>query len=104
MQEDDKKHTRLIAKVLREIVGRQSFTDYHEVKDALRARLRVLRIRYQQYEFDDAITLVNYEDPIVAQPSVTRPCPPLKEVRPILRAEATRLWRDILARLGRATP
>lgn len=49
---------RLLSKVLRQVATAQRFTTYGELKEAFRAQLRQLRIRYQQHEFDDVFAIV----------------------------------------------
>lgn len=49
---------RLLTKVLRQVATSQRFTSYTDVKHAFRQQLGVLRVRYQQHEFDDAFGLV----------------------------------------------
>lgn len=92
---------RLIVKLLREVVTRQRFTEYSDVKDALRRKLSALRIRYQQREFDDAYPIVASNLPLVRLPAkpvvmVER----LEENRSLSRYDAAEAMAQIRQRLG----
>lgn len=90
---------RLIAKVLRDVRRRQAFTTYADLKVALRTELGRLRIRYRQYELDDAISLVATNAALVVTPRVP-PRPPAAIDTPALsRVEAKRIYEQIMARL-----
>lgn len=87
---DGNPRLRLIAKVVRQLVTAERFTTFADLKYALRLRLGVLRIPYQQHEFDDACSLVASNQRIVHLPA-----PPVCHVehsadaRPLTRAEAS---------------
>ena len=74
---------RLIAKVLREFVATERFASYADLKDALRRRLVRLRIRrYEQGDFDHAITVVASNTALVGVSAAPRrdPVPPVLAV------------------------
>jgi|SRR5262245_3400571 len=89
---------RLIAKVLRTVLHRETFHSFADLKPALRLELRRLRIRYQPADIDDAISLVCTSVRMVPafksrpQPAILDPAPPLH------RVEATRIYAALMAR------
>jgi hypothetical protein len=65
-QHDGNPIGRLIAKIAREVRPADGFEDYGEAKAAIRKRLTSLGIRYTQAQFDDALSLVETNTPLVA--------------------------------------
>lgn len=86
---------RLLTKVLRDVVTQRRFTSYTDLKDAYLTRVRELRIRYAQADFDDAYSLVGSNRTLVhvAAAAPRRQDPPAP--RPISRHEA----QDLLAQM-----
>jgi outer membrane translocation and assembly module TamA len=66
-QHDGNPIGRLIAKIAREVRPSDGFEDYGEAKAAIRKRLTSLGIRYTQAQFDDALSLVETNTPLVAR-------------------------------------
>jgi hypothetical protein len=55
---DHETRTRLIARVLRDLMRNDGFETVADLKVALKAALRLLDIRYVPHELDDALSLV----------------------------------------------
>ena len=97
--------SRLIAKVLRELVPADLFDSYADLTVTLRQRLTRLRIPFRQAEFDDAINLVAATRPLVRRRSepflVDEQLP---DVPPPTRDEARDILAGIRQRLGLGGP
>lgn len=91
-------NTRLIAKIARDVAAGQIFASYTDLKDALRRRLLQLKIRCQQHEFDDAVSLVTSNTGLwVTERQIAVLC--LTKTPAIFtRPEAKRLYDDLWRR------
>ena len=94
--------SRLIAKIVREILRTESFDCLADLTEALKTRLGLLKIRWTNDEISDAFSLIETNTPLLRPPPVARvrprfkPAPPI----PVRRDEAA----EILARLGITVP
>lgn len=101
---DENSTVRIIVKLLRELVTRQRFTEYADLKDALRRKLSKLRIRYSAAEFDSAWPIVASNKPLVDVPPtrvmVERPVEDLA----VSKVDAAAALAQIRSRLGSTAP
>lgn len=94
---DFQSKTRLIAKLVRDVATCQRFESYSDLKDALRRRLVQLHVRYQQQEFDDAVSLVTSNAVLWRTPRPART--PTQTAAPTLsRTDAKQLYDDLCRR------
>ncbi len=90
--------SRLIARIVREILKTESFDTLADLTEALKTRLGLLRIRWTNNEITDAYTLIETNTPLLRPPPTTRRPASLhpEPVKPVRRDEAA----AILASLG----
>lgn len=87
--------TRVIARLLRELLREQRFAEFADLKDALWRRLLKLKIRVTSAEFDQALTVVASNAKLVVQAAqssrpVEQPTP-----TPTSRGEAAAILRSL---------
>lgn len=93
---------RLLTKVLRELVTRQRFTSFADVKAAFRLRLSRLVIRYRQDEFDDAYSLVGSNTSIVHQEAPRLPTAVVPTHDGLSREDAAIVLNQLREKFGSA--
>jgi hypothetical protein len=100
---DGGRQLRLLARLIREVLKGQIFESFADVKPAIKAGLRQLRIRNKAHELDDALSVVTaagacrFVAPTVQVRSVALPCYP-----PLSRREAAALYVTVTGRVGGA--
>jgi hypothetical protein len=99
MTDDERTRTRLLAKLVRELVTSRSFEHLSDLTDAVKWRCAQLKIRWTNDAINAAYTLVGSNRPIARPPG---PPPPRRRVEaaqgpaPIPRAEAKALHDWVL--------
>jgi len=94
--------TRLIVRVLQDVLRTRTFTDYSDLVETLKCRCANLRIPYDSGRVCDAIDQLERggRTPIVARPRprrlVERRCQAVNDI--LTKADAGRLARELLAR------
>lgn len=97
--------TRLIVRVLQDLMRRESFTSYADLAEALKARCAQLHIRYDAALISAAIDRLELggRHPLIARPAPPRrvlddlqPAPLERDAGAVLARvyEAVRLWRE----------
>lgn len=97
--------TKLIVRVLQDLVRTEHFEDYADLSEALKRRCAKLKIRYDSGLISDAIDRLERggKTPLIARPRRPRLVERTPDYVPLSRDDATRLKQELLARFrGRA--
>lgn len=93
-------HSRLLARIVRDLLARESFDTLADLTDALKGRLGRLRIRWTNENISDAYSLIASNRPLVGEcPSpITRTPDALAQGQPVsppTHAEAVQILRQL---------
>jgi hypothetical protein len=98
-EDHDGQAVRMVAKILRELLQQQRFTDLADLTEALKCRCAQLKIRGYSRLVPRACDLVASNRPLVSP--APRPRDVVRaESRPLSRREASALWATLSARFG----
>jgi hypothetical protein len=92
--------SRLIARIVREILKTESFDTMADLTEALKTRLALLRIRWTNDEISDAYALIDTNTPLLRPPPAVTPVRADADPLPIGASEATAILAAIRTRLG----
>jgi len=95
--------SRLLAKLLREILAREAFESLADVTDALKARCGRLRVRYTPDDIASAFQLVGSNHDLVVPPTPISERP-ISTPDPLNPLEASRVYREIRERFVAGRP
>lgn len=96
---DHESRTRLVAKLVREVLRNERFTDSASLTEAVKCRCARLKITYDSAVVAEAIDLVGSNVSLVNRKPEGLPEPAV-EARPVTRTEAAALLATINQRLG----
>lgn len=97
-------HSRLIAKLMRELLQTEVFDTLADLSDATKVRCARLRIRWSTDEVTHAMKVIASNRVLTGAlpPVQRRPTPPPGPTgRPLSRVEATHLYNDLMGRYQR---
>lgn len=103
MRHDSENQTRILTKVIREVLARQMFTSMADLTDAVKTRCAKLRLKVTDDALNQAFTLIASNTSLTVR--MSKPVPPLAPTpRPVSRAEAAKILQELRARMLRETP
>lgn len=76
LEHDHETKTRLVARVVRDVMRAEAFESIADLKVAIKAKLRALKIPYAPADLDDALTVIASNAPLAAAAPPLRPVPP----------------------------